>query len=285
MRKVEVLRGVSLEVGAGSIFGFLGPNGAGKTTLIQLLVGIRKPTSGEVRVEGHLAHTTEAKRKSGFLPERPYFYDFLTGERLLEQFGRLGGQDSAVLKKRVPRVLELVGMTQAARIPMRKYSKGMLQRIGIAQALLRDPKIVVLDEPMSGLDPLGRREVRELILRLKGEGKTVFFSSHVIPDVEAVCDHVAVIQKGKIVSSGRLAELLADRIGGVEIVFSGVDIAQARRMHRSATEIAEGIQVRVPDSESANTLLAQVIQTRGVILSMSPVRPSLEDLVVEKKRA
>jgi ABC-2 type transport system ATP-binding protein len=281
MRKVEILRGVSLEVEKNRVFGFLGPNGAGKTTLIQLLVGIRRPTSGEVLIQGHRATSNEAKKLIGFLPERPYFYDFLTGETFLKRFGKLGGLEDSVLKKRVPKILDRVGMSHAAQLTLRKYSKGMLQRIGIAQALLRDPELIVLDEPMSGLDPLGRREVRELILKLKEDGKTVFFSSHVIPDVEAVCDEVAILQKGKIVSAGSLSELLRDREAGVEVVFGNVEREKAKRFHKGVATLGESFKCVVADQNAATELAARVIEARGQILSINPVRPSLEDLVTE----
>lgn len=281
MRKVEVLRGVSLEVEKNRVFGFLGPNGAGKTTLIQLLVGIRRPTSGEVMIQGHRATSNEAKKLIGFLPERPYFYDFLTGETFLKRFGKLGGLEDSVLKKRVPKILDRVGMSHAAQLTLRKYSKGMLQRIGIAQALLRDPELIVLDEPMSGLDPLGRREVRELILKLKEDGKTVFFSSHVIPDVEAVCDEVAILQKGKIVSSGSLSELLRDRETGVEVVFGNMEREKAKRFHKGVTSLGESFKCVVADQNAATELAGKVIEAQGQILSINPVRPSLEDLVIE----
>jgi len=211
MRKVPVLQDVSFGVPSRSIFGFLGANGAGKTTLIHLIVGLRKPTQGRITLLGQDTTSYQARAKLGYLPERPYFHEHLTGEGLLKYLGALAGLKGSDLKSRIPKVLSTVGMTGAQKVELRSYSKGMLQRIGIAQALLHDPEFLVLDEPMSGLDPLGRKEMRELIRVLSGEGRTVFFSSHVIPDVEAICDHIALIQKGRLMSTGPLADYLSKR--------------------------------------------------------------------------
>ena len=185
LSRVQILHKIALKVPRKSITGFLGANGAGKTTLINLIVGLRRPTCGTVRVCGYEATTPEARSRLGYLPERPYFYDHLTGEGLLNYFGTLAGMRKQEIRTRIPEVLTQVGMEHARRLELRRYSKGMLQRIGIAQALLHDPELLILDEPMSGLDPTGRKEIRELILRLAAEGRTIFFSSHVIPDVEA----------------------------------------------------------------------------------------------------
>jgi ABC-2 type transport system ATP-binding protein len=202
LKKVKVLENISLRIPEKSIFGFLGANGAGKTTLIHLIVGLMKPTEGKIWIDGEDAYSIRAKKKLGYLPERPYFYEHLTGEGLLSYLGVLSGMKSKEIRARIPRLLSTVGIEQARKVELRTYSKGMLQRIGIAQALIHDPEFLILDEPMSGLDPLGRKEIRELILQLAAQGRTVFFSSHVISDVEATCDRVALIQKGKLVEEG-----------------------------------------------------------------------------------
>lgn len=201
-KKTQTLHQVSFEVPVGSIFGFIGANGAGKTTLIQLIAGLRRPTAGQVLVFGSNADEKEAKRKIGYLPERPYFYTHLTGRALLEYFGILSGMSQDQIRSAIPKVLEIVHMTEAGEVKLGKYSKGMLQRIGIAQALLHDPQFLLLDEPMSGLDPMGRRDIRNLIRKLAKEGRTIFFSSHSIPDVKALCTDFAIIEKGKILRSG-----------------------------------------------------------------------------------
>ncbi len=206
MRPKQVLFSVSFSVPERSIFGFLGANGAGKTTLIHLIAGLNSPSRGSVRVQGLDARTPRARAKIGYLPERPYFHEHLTGEGLLRYFGALSGMSSARIRERIPQALAAVQMTEARKVELRRYSKGMLQRIGIAQAILHDPEFLVLDEPMSGLDPIGRKQMRELIQRLAAEGRTIFFSTHVIPDVEAICDRVAVIQKGKLVSTGPISQ-------------------------------------------------------------------------------
>jgi ABC-2 type transport system ATP-binding protein len=206
LKSVEVLKGVSLQVPKNSIFGFVGPNGAGKTTLIQLIVGIRQPTSGQVIVGGFSSSTLQARTKVGYLPERPYFYEHLTGRELLTHYGTLSGIHEN-LKDKITKVLSTVGLSHATDLELRRYSKGMLQRIGIAQSILHDPELLVFDEPMSGLDPVGRKEIRELLQSLKSQGKTIFFSSHVIPDVESICDSVALIRRGEMIASGPMSQL------------------------------------------------------------------------------
>jgi ABC-2 type transport system ATP-binding protein len=208
MRPIRALDGVSFEVPKGSVFGFVGPNGAGKTTLIHLITGIRKATEGRVTVAGFPAVSRLAKRRVGYLPERPYFHDHLQGRELLRYFAALGGMDTFGLEARIDETLARVGLSgDASRRELRTYSKGMLQRIGIAQAILHGPELLVLDEPMSGLDPAARREIRDLIRSLGREGRTVFFSTHVLSDLEAVCDHAALLRGGKLVASGTFDEL------------------------------------------------------------------------------
>ena len=209
LKPVSVLKEVTFSVPKGSVFGFLGANGAGKTTLIHLIMGLRKPTSGTVRVFGLEAFSLEARSKIGYLPERPYFHEHLTGEGLLRYYGALSVMDKTELGDQISVVLKEVGMERARKTELRRYSKGMLQRIGIAQALLHRPPLLVLDEPMSGLDPLGRREMRDLIHQLASSGRTIFMTSHVIPDVEAICDQVALIQEGRLIESGPLSQFTA----------------------------------------------------------------------------
>jgi ABC-2 type transport system ATP-binding protein len=286
MKKVQVLHSLSLGVPSRSIYGFLGANGAGKTTLIQLIVGLRRPTAGRILINGLESHTPAARARVGYLPERPYFHDHLTGERLLHYFGALSGMKRSHVSARIEPVLASVGMTHARRIELKKYSKGMLQRIGIAQAILHDPEFLVLDEPMSGLDPLGRKEMRELILRLAGEGRTIFFSSHVIPDVEAICDQVAVIQKGRLISSGSLSRLLAPGEQRTEVAFDGLsDEAWARVPGLSeARRFPDGVKAVVQGGEALDRALRALVESRARILWVTPLRPTLESLFGETYR-
>ena len=278
LKPVQILHGVDLSVPRGSIFGFLGANGAGKTTLIHLIAGLRSPRSGTVTISGLPVASREARAKIGYLPERPYFHEHLTGEGLLRYFGALSGMSSRDISRRVPEVLRAVGMEHARGRELKRYSKGMLQRIGIAQSIIHDPELLVLDEPMSGLDPVGRKEMRELILKLAGEGKTVFFSSHVIPDVEAICDEIAVIEKGRIVSQGPVSGFLQGESHLVEVVFGGIAEATARELgdFRSLRTIAEGFKATLEGGDRLSPALARLIGAGARILTVNPIRPSLE---------
>jgi ABC-2 type transport system ATP-binding protein len=280
MKRVEILHQVNLEVPEGSIFGFLGANGAGKTTLIQLIAGLRKPTAGRIDVDGFEATTVEARAKIGYLPERPYFYEHLTGEALLTYFGTLAGMSPARIRERIPQVLNQVSMSDARKLELRRYSKGMLQRIGIAQGILHDPKILILDEPMSGLDPLGRKEIRELILKEAGEGRTIFFSTHVIPDVEAICDRVALIQKGKIIGSGPIGEFLAQGKVHTEIILASMQESAAKGLPgvESVRAIPDGVRVVVEDQALLDKTLQAILKSGARVVSLNPIRPSLEAL-------
>jgi len=279
LKRVDVLKNVSFEVPKRSIFGFLGPNGAGKTTLIHLITGIKRPARGMLTLDGLECHTKEAKRKMGYLPERPYFYDHLTGEGLLSYFGRLAGMRDGDLVDRIPKVLDVVGMAHARNLELKKYSKGMLQRIGIAQAMIHAPDFLVLDEPMSGLDPIGRKEIRELILQLAREGRTIFFSSHVIPDVEAICDSVAMIRKGELIGCGSVSQFLDREATPVEIAFSGVssEAAKALGQFTQIREMNEGIRATLPSDRGLESILKALLEKNAKILWVNPVRPSLEE--------
>jgi ABC-2 type transport system ATP-binding protein len=278
LRKVEVLHDIQLSVPDRSIFGFLGANGAGKTTLIHLITGLRKPLRGEIKVFGHDSLSLEAKAKIGYLPERPYFHEHLTGEGLLKYFGALSGMTRSKVLSRIPSVLSAVGMSDARKVELKKYSKGMLQRIGIAQALIHDPEFLVLDEPMSGLDPFGRKEMRELILKLSGEGRTVFFSSHVIPDVEAICDQVALIQKGKMIGCGPIGEFLSKGELQTEIAFSGYEISSKSDWpeFQSLRTIPDGMRGVVPGQDAVDKVLRKLLKHKATVLWVNPIRPSLE---------
>lgn len=283
LKRAQVLHGVSLTVPACSVFGFLGANGAGKTTLIHLITGLRRPSAGRVLVGGHEATSVRARARVGYLPERPYFHEHLTGEGLLQYFGALSGMKRRQIQDRIPQVLAEVGMTAARKTELKRYSKGMLQRIGIAQAILHDPEFLVLDEPMSGLDPLGRKEMRELIVKLATQGRTIFFSTHVIPDVEAICDQVALIRSGRLVGYGPIGQFLSQGPLQVEIGLSGVNMENARALQGfdSVREIPDGIRGVAAGQEAVDRVLQHVISARATVLWVTPIRPSLEELFVK----
>ncbi len=283
-RPYRALDDLTLEVAQGETFGFLGPNGAGKTTTLKLLMQLIYPTSGRAEILGQPVGSVSVKRRIGYLPESPYFYDYLTAEELLTYFATLFGYGSAERRQRVSQLLDQVGIGAERRLQLRKFSKGMLQRVGIAQALINEPEVVFLDEPMSGLDPLGRREVRQLILQLRDRGCTVFFSSHVLSDAEAMCSRVAILAGGRLVASGTMADLHAFEAHGWELVVANLAPAVLER-HRSrtarVTSISDGryaleLPLQPPPALLMNDLLKEGVQ----VVSLNPVRDTLEDFFV-----
>jgi ABC-2 type transport system ATP-binding protein len=282
----RALDGLTLEVGSGEVFGFLGPNGAGKTTTLKLLLQLVYPTSGSARVLGCPAGDRRAKRRLGYLPENPYFYDHLTAEELLAYFGALAGLHPAERRRRVDELLDEVGIGSERRLQLRKFSKGMLQRVGIAQALVARPELLILDEPMSGLDPLGRRDLRLLILRLRDNGCTVFFSSHVLSDAELLCSRVAILAKGRLVACGALNDLLAFRVRGWELVVTGMAeraIAALGGRVLRAERIGEGrFALDLPLAEPPERLLTELVASGARLVSLNPIRATLEDFFVER---
>jgi ABC-2 type transport system ATP-binding protein len=288
-RPYRALDRLSLEVPSGHIFGFLGPNGAGKTTTLKVLMQLVFPTSGDAELLGRPLGDLGAKHKIGYLPENPYFYDYLTAEELLQYFARLFGMSAADARARATRLLDDVGIGGERRLQLRKFSKGMLQRVGIAQALINDPELVIFDEPMSGLDPLGRRDVRSLILGLRDRGCTVFFSSHVLSDAEALCDQVAILAKGRLIATGRLTEMLAFRARGWEAVIAGASealIDSLRTRARRAIRISEGrYTLELPLEPPPEQLLAEVTAAGAHLVSLNPIRETLEDFFVEQVTA
>ena len=282
-KRVQAVKDLDLEVEEGEIFGFVGPNGAGKTTTIQMLMGLIFPTSGKAFIYDAPIPSVEAKRRIGFLPENPSYYEFLTGREALRFFGQLSGVGAADLVPRIEELLELVGISDAADRQIRKYSKGMQQRLGIAQALVGDPSFVVLDEPMSGLDPIGRKDVRDLILELKRRGKTVLFSTHILPDVEALADRVGVILGGRLRDVGRISDLLSPRIRSVEVV---MDVPEGARGAISRGKLVSQDQARLGlsfgDLDQANQAVAAALAGGAELVSMVPHRETLEDFFVRR---
>jgi ABC-2 type transport system ATP-binding protein len=278
----RALQPLHLTVEEGEIFGFLGPNGAGKTTTLKMLMGLVSPTAGTARILGKDWTDPEVKAQIGFLPEQPYFYDYLTAHELLDYYGQLSGVPAKDRKKRVEEVLRRVGLTDIKGIQLRKFSKGMLQRAGIAQAILHSPKLVFLDEPMSGLDPLGRREVRDLMLQLQQEGKTVFFSTHILSDAEALCDRVAIINQGELRGVGAVEELTKSVQGKVEVVWQGTQVPAS--MKALGTEFhVTGDTVRVVIAENQQDAAIDALRREHLrLISIIPLRTSLESYFVEK---
>jgi ABC-2 type transport system ATP-binding protein len=285
-RRYRALDRLSLDVDAGEVFGFLGPNGAGKTTTLKLLMQLVFPTSGRAEMLGRPLGDLSVKRRLGYLPENPYFYDHLTAQELLEYFAALFGYPREECRARAGRLLDEVGIGAERRLQLRKFSKGMLQRVGIAQALVNEPELVIFDEPMSGLDPLGRRDVRALILRLRDRGCTVFFSSHVLSDAEALCSRVAILAKGRLVASGRLTEMQPFRASGWEMVVAGAGDnlvpALGQRVRRTV-RLGEGrYMLELPLEPPPERLLGELTSAGAHLVSLNPIRQTLEDFFVEQ---
>lgn len=284
-RTVRALDGVSLSVAPGEVFGLLGPNGAGKTTTFKILMGLIRPTSGEARILGASVQEVTMRRRIGYLPEQPYFYDYLTAREFLLYCGALCDLPKAAASQRTDELLDQVGLSDSADKQLRKFSKGMLQRVGLAQALIHNPEVLFLDEPMSGLDPLGRREVRDLIVGLRAQGKAIFFSSHILTDVEAMCDRVAILNQGRQVESGKLSDILKTRSNELEVVVNGISepaLAEIRSFAVSISASPEIARVRLNGDRDLERLLALTHRAGGRLVSVNPVRESLEDLFVRE---
>jgi len=285
-RPYRALDRLTLEIESGEVFGFLGPNGAGKTTTLKLLMQLIFPTSGRAEILGRPVGDTSTRQRIGYLPENPSFYDYLTAEELLGYFGELFGYSGAERRKRVSTLLDRVGIGAERRLQLRKFSKGMIQRVGIAQALLNDPDVIFLDEPMSGLDPLGRRDVRQLILELRDQGRTVFFSSHILADAEALCRRVAVVAGGRLAASGTLADILAFQVHGWELVMSGLTADKVARVLpavRRATEISPGrYSLELSLDQPPERILAELTATGASLVSLNPMRDTLEDFFMKR---
>jgi ABC-2 type transport system ATP-binding protein len=285
-RPYRALDRLTLSVEPGEVFGFLGPNGAGKTTTLKLLMRLVFPTSGHAEILGKPIGDLSIKRRIGYLPEHPYFYDYLTAQELLSYFAGLFGYRGPESIARVNRLLDEVGIGAERRLQLRKFSKGMLQRVGIAQALLNDPELVIFDEPMSGLDPIGRREVRALILRLRDRGCTVFFSSHVLSDAEALCSRVAILAKGRLVASGSLTDMLPFHVRGWELVAVRVSDQLLRSLEARSTRVLKlgdgRYAIDLPLDPPPDRILAELAASGAALVSLNPIRDTLEDFFVQQ---
>ena len=288
MRRRRVLSNVSFSALEGEIFGFVGPNGAGKTTTLKILMGLIRPTSGSASILGRNVAESEFRDQIGFLPENPYFYPFLTAREILDFYARLSGVEAHRRAERVDELLAMVHLTHAADMRLKTFSKGMLQRVGVAQALIQDPSVVFLDEPMSGLDPIGRREIRELILALRAAGKTVFMNTHILSDVELICDRVAIIVKGEIRRQGSMLELVGDGSASAQIVVSALsaDAVDAIEAGFSVSLRGSGDRVEiVAEAKDVEGILGVVLRSGGRVVEIKRLAPSLEDVFMEAVHA
>ena len=284
-KKVEAVRGISLSVKRGEIFGFLGPNGAGKTTTIKMLTGLIAPTSGRAMLLGKEIPSPEAMGKVGFLPENPYVYPYLTPREFVSLCGRLNGMSGSSLTKAVASVIERVGITYAMDRPVRNLSKGMLQRTGLAAALVHDPELLILDEPMSGLDPVGRKEVRDLIVEEAQANKTVFFSSHILSDVEMLCDAVCILRKGEVVVAGTIAELVDKGVRRSEITIASPPddlAAELEKLAERTQRVGKVLSIEVQGDEAIRNVLERALAAGARIEAVTPKRETLEDIFVRK---
>ena len=277
-KKKEILKGISLSVKKGNIYGYLGPNGAGKTTTIKTILGLIFPDKGEIKIFGKNHLDINAKKKIGFLPENPYFYEYLTAYEFLNFYLRLSNSEHRNNAKKINELLNLVGLKPHSNLQLRKFSRGMLQRIGIAQTLISDPDLVILDEPLSGLDPIGRKEIRDVILKLKEEGKTVFFSSHILQDIEMICDQVGIIIDGRIISQGELEDLISEEILYTEITVSGVSENELKNFGETIISKGGKVLLKIYRKEKIEEIISFIISKKGKIHSLIPRTYTLEDI-------
>lgn len=285
-RPYRALDGLTMRVEAGEVFGFLGPNGAGKSTTLKLLMGLIVPTRGTARILGRPVGDLDVRRRIGFLPENPSFYDHLTAEELLTYFAGLCGLRGEERRRRAAAALDEVAIGGERRLRLRSFSKGMIQRVGVAQALVANPEVVFFDEPMSGLDPLGRRQLRQLMLRLRDRGCTVFFSSHILADAEAMCSRVAILAQGRLVAEGALADIVAFEQRGWELVVANLGETERDRLRSrvtAMTPLANGrYTLELPPTESPEPLIHELAQRGVAVVSLTPIRATLEDFFVSK---
>jgi ABC-2 type transport system ATP-binding protein len=279
-KRKKILKGLSLGVHGGEIFGYLGPNGAGKTTTIKCILGLIFPDDGKIELFGHPHLSLKAKEKIGFLPENPYFYDYLTATEFLRFYSDITLVKKEDRQNQIDRLLDMVGLKHAASLQLRKFSRGMLQRIGLAQSLVNNPSLVLLDEPLGGLDPVGRKEMRDVIVKLKEEGKTVFLSSHILQDIEMICDRVAILVEGQIINQGSLQDLISEKILFTEVTLSGVHPHDLGGFGELYSVAGERILLRVFDEDKIEDVFQRVKEKKGRIHSLIPRTETLEDLFV-----
>ncbi len=282
LKKYKVLKDINISIEKGEIYGFLGPNGAGKTTTIKCMLGLISFDSGESLIYGNDSKSIEGREKIGFLPEHPYFYDYLTAKELLLFSGMLFSIPIRKVMNKAEYLLELVGLKGKEDLKLKKFSKGMIQRLGFAQTLINDPEIIILDEPFSGLDPIGRKELRDLIISLKKSGKTIFFSSHILQDMEMIVDTVGIILEGKTIKQGKLSDLISHSVQYYEVVFKGVD-ASLLKSNNIGFELKDNNYItKSKDFEKVNHIIEFIIMNHGKIISVTPFKMTLEDIFLEE---
>jgi ABC-2 type transport system ATP-binding protein len=285
-RPYRALDHLSLSIAPGEVFGFLGPNGAGKTTTLKLLMQLIFPTAGRAEILGRPVGDVGMRRRIGYLPENPYFYDYLTAEELLTYFAQLLDLPASTRRSRVSSLLDRVGIGRERRFQLRKFSKGMIQRVGIAQALLNEPEVIFLDEPMSGLDPLGRKEVRSLILELRDQGRTIFFSSHILADAEALCSRVAIVAQGRLAATGRLGELAEFQVRGWELVVANLSAGALERIAPLAARVtpigADRYSLELPLAKRPEEVVPEIAAAGAQVVSLNPIRETLEDFFMQR---
>lgn len=282
IKQYKILKSIDINVEKGEIYGFLGPNGAGKTTTIKCILRIIFPDSGEIAIFGEPYDNTEARKKVGYLPEHPYFYDYLTAKELLCFTGMLYSLPKKQVKDRAEELIKMVGLSGTNNLKLRKFSKGMVQRIGLAQALINDPDLLILDEPFSGLDPIGRKELRDIILSLKEAGKTIFFSSHILQDMEMIVDKVGIILDGRITKEGKLSDLVSHSVRYYETVFSGIAAAALKENNLEFTLGDNNYIIKSETSAETNKIIRFINDHKGEILSVTPVKMTLEDIFLKE---
>jgi ABC-2 type transport system ATP-binding protein len=284
IKKYNILKGIDLEVEKGEIFGFLGPNGAGKTTTIKCVMGLLKPNAGEVLADGVPAASRAARARIGFLPENPYFYDYLSARELLLFSASLFGLPGAAARERAATLIHQVGLSGHEQLSLRKFSKGMIQRLGLAQALINDPDLLILDEPFSGLDPVGRKDMRTLILALRGQGKTVFFSSHILQDMEMMVDRVGIILGGVIRRQGKLSELIEHSTQYTEVACDHIAERELAQIHPGFAFRDRHFILTLPGDADVNLVVESIIHNGGRIVAVTPVKMTLEDIFFSELR-
>ena len=284
IKKYHILNGIDLSVEKGEIYGFLGPNGAGKTTTIKCVMGLLFPDRGEILIDGQPVHSVAARSRIGFLPENPYFYDYLSARELLFFSASLFNLPAAAVRDRIEALIHQVGLSGHEDLKLRKFSKGMIQRLGLAQALIHDPDLLVLDEPFSGLDPIGRKDLRTLILSLREQDKTIFFSSHILQDVEMMVDRVGIILKGAISREGKLSELISSSIQYYEIVCANISEKELAKIQPNFACRDGQFSITLASDADINQVVESIIHHDGRIVAVSPVKMTLEDIFFNEMR-
>ena len=287
-KKSEVLHGISLRATEGEILGFLGPNGAGKTTTIKIILGLIRPDSGTVRIIGREISDRNIKRVIGYMPEKAYFYNHLSLREFLEFCGRMSGMDEGVMQKRITELIDLAGLAGNGNRKLKEFSKGMTQRAGMIQAIMHNPDLLILDEPFSGLDPLGRKLIRDILLKLKDEGKTIFFSSHILPDMETLCDRTAIIKEGRVVRELGIGELIKFGEGKVEVRVrecSDEDIEKISDYIEEIKRNREESIISVKKQEYTRTVLTGILDCGAQVISVDTKHPTLEDIFMGEIKA